>query len=169
MKKLEVLFEKFLFGSRWMLAPFYLGLVVAAGLLLIKFSKEIFRLSAEIMTIEKAELIISVLTLIDISLVANLLFIITYSGYESFVSKMDVDAHEDKPGWMGKVGFGQLKIKLIGSIIAISAIELLKVLMENQFHVDGATDGVQWKIALHVTFVLTGLGFALMDKWADSH
>ena len=164
MKKIEVAFEKFLFASRWFLAPFYLGLVVAAILLLVKFSKEVIRIAGGVMTIEKSDMIISVLTLIDISLVANLLFIITYSGYESFVSKMDVDAHEDKPGWMGKVGFGQLKIKLISSIVAISSIELLKTLMENKAEIEGQGLPVKWQILILLTFVGTGLGFALMDK-----
>ena len=164
MRKIEVAFEKFLFASRWFLAPFYLGLVVAAILLLVKFSKEVIRIAGGVMTIEKSDMIISVLTLIDISLVANLLFIITYSGYESFVSKMDVDAHEDKPGWMGKVGFGQLKIKLISSIVAISSIELLKTLMENKAEIEGQGLPVKWQILILLTFVGTGLGFALMDK-----
>ena len=112
-------------------------------------------------TIDKPELIIAILTLIDISLIANLLVIIIFSAYESFVSKIDVVIDEDKPGWMGKVGFGQLKIKLIGSIVAISSIELLKVFMK-----EGSIDQkeVQLKIAMHLTFVFSGLMMALMDK-----
>ncbi|MDD7984449.1 TIGR00645 family protein [Lentisphaera marina] len=160
LKKVENAFEQFLFASRWLLAPFYLGLVVGLALLLVKFSKEVFHLVTVIGTITKPDLIISVLTLIDISLIANLLVIITFSAYESFVSKIEVAIDEDKPGWMGKVGFGQLKIKLIGSIVAISSIELLKVFMR-----EGAlnSEEVKLKIAMHITFVFSGLLMALMD------
>jgi uncharacterized protein (TIGR00645 family) len=160
LEKIEHAFEKFLFASRWLLAPFYFGLVIALGLLLFKFSKEIYGLVFTVGTIGKSELIIAILTLIDISLIANLLVIIIFSAYESFVSKIDVVIDEDKPGWMGKVGFGQLKIKLIGSIVAISSIELLKVFMK-----EGPIDQneVVLKIAMHVTFVMSGLFMALMD------
>jgi uncharacterized protein (TIGR00645 family) len=160
LKKVENAFEKFLFTSRWLLAPFYVGLVIGLALLLVKFSKEVFHLVSVIGTITKPELIISVLTLIDISLIANLLVIITFSAYESFVSKIDVVIDEDKPGWMGKVGFGQLKIKLIGSIVAISSIELLKVFMREG---DLNPEEVKLKIAMHITFVCSGLLMALMD------
>lgn len=160
LKKVENAFENFLFASRWLLAPFYVGLVVGVALLLVKFTKEVFYLVSVIGSITKSELIISVLTLIDISLIANLLVIITFSAYESFVSKIDVVIDEDKPGWMGKVGFGQLKIKLIGSIVAISSIELLKVFMrEGELN----PEEVGLKIAMHITFVFSGLLMALMD------
>ena len=96
LKKVENAFEQFLFASRWLLAPFYLGLVVGLALLLVKFSKEVFHLVTVIGTITKPDLIISVLTLIDISLIANLLVIITFSAYESFVSKIEVAIDEDK-------------------------------------------------------------------------
>ena len=160
-QKIEHAFEKFLFTSRWLLAPFYFGLVIGLALLLFKFSKEVFYLAMSVGTIDKPELIIAILTLIDISLIANLLVIIIFSAYESFVSKIDVVVDEDKPGWMGKVGFGQLKIKLIGSIVAISSIELLKVFMrEGPLN----SEEVKFKIAMHLTFVFSGLMMALMDK-----
>ena len=160
LEKIEHAFEKFLFASRWLLAPFYLGLVIGLGLLLIKFSKEVYVLATSVTTIGKPELIISILTLIDISLIANLLVIIIFSAYESFVSKIDVVVDEDKPGWMGKVGFGQLKIKLIGSIVAISSIELLKLFMQEEAV---SPQEVKLKIAMHGTFVMSGLLMALMD------
>ena len=106
------------------------------------------------------ELILSVLTLVDVALIANLLIIIIFSGYESFVSKIDIDTHEDKPGWMGKVGFGALKVKVIGSIMAISAIELLKVFVNSGEYV---VEEIQWKVMIHLTFVLSGVLFAVMD------
>ncbi|WDE99076.1 TIGR00645 family protein [Lentisphaera profundi] len=164
LKKVEHAFERFLFASRWLLAPFYIGLVVGLALLLFKFAKEVCHLVTIVGSITKPDLIISVLTLIDISLIANLLVIIIFSAYESFVSKIDVVVDEDKPGWMGKVGFGQLKIKLIGSIVAISSIELLKVFMR-----EGALDPeeVRYKIAMHITFVFSGLMMAIMD-WLSS-
>ena len=161
MKKVERVLENTLFASRWLLAPFYIGLVTALLELMVKFAKELFKVFANIGSIGGNELIISVLTLVDVSLIANLLIIITFSGYESFVSKFDVDTHEDRPGWMGKVGFGAIKVKLIGSIVAISAIELLKVYIAlDQYNQHEIT----WKVLIHITFVISGVLFALMDK-----
>ena len=113
LKEVEKKFESLLFASRWLLAPFYLGLMLGVVLLLVKFFKELFGTFSNVMSISGNDMVLSVLTLVDISLIANLLIIIVFSGYESFVSKIDVVIDEDKPGWMGKVGFGQLKIKLI--------------------------------------------------------
>ncbi|MCH2205959.1 MAG: TIGR00645 family protein [Lentisphaerales bacterium] len=160
LKEVEKKFESLLFASRWLLAPFYLGLMLGVVLLLVKFFKELFGTFSNVMSISGNDMVLSVLTLVDISLIANLLIIIVFSGYESFVSKIDVDSHEDKPGWMGKVGFGSLKVKVMGSIMAISAIELLKTFLHgNTDHKD-----IMWKCIIHMTFVISGVLFAVMDR-----
>lgn len=163
MQKFEHIFEMALFKSRWLLAPFYAGLVFAIIFLLIKFMEEFFHIMTHITTISSEVLTIEVLHLIDLSLMASLLIIIILSGYESFVSKIEVGAHEDKPNWMGKLGFSELKIKLIASIVAISAIDLLTVFLNMQEYTE---DELFWKVLIHVVFVVSGVLFALMDRLA---
>jgi uncharacterized protein (TIGR00645 family) len=171
MKKLETRFEHFLFASRWLMAPVYLGLVVAMLLLLIKFGKEVYVLFAGLPTVSGNELIIGVLSLVDVALIMNLLIIIVFSGYENFVSKMaDLHDHEDRPDWMGYIGFSDLKVKLIGSIVAISGIELLKAFM----HVSQGGAQIEdrhliWMVAIHVTFLFSGLSYVLMDRLGNKH
>lgn len=158
----EHYFEHFLFGSRWILAPVYMGLVAAMLLLLIKFGGELWHLGSQAFTLEESEIIIGVLTLVDVALIMNLLIIIIFSGYENFVSKMeDLHSHRDRPEWMGHISFTDLKIKVIGSIVAISGIELLKSFMnvENLSNRD-----LGWMVGIHLTFVLSGVLYALMDR-----
>ena len=161
LKKIEKRFEKALFASRWLLAPFYFGLMLGVLILLIKFVKSIFGIFLSLGSMSDSDIVISVLTLVDITLLANLLIIIIFSGYESFVSKIELDDHEDRPDWMGKVGFAALKIKLIGSIVAISAIELLVVFVNIEQFTDKQ---IMWKVIIHVTFVISGVLFAVMDR-----
>jgi uncharacterized protein (TIGR00645 family) len=177
MKKLEHALELAIFNSRWLLAPFYFGLVVAVVLLLVKFAQEFLHVIGHIFTASESETILAILTLVDMSLVANLLLIIIFSGYENFVSKIDTGGHEDRPEWMGKVDFSGLKVKLIASIVAISAIELLKAFVRiTSFSGDPlaahswtvADQALAWKVGIHVVLVVSGLLFALMDKVADS-
>lgn len=162
MKKIENAFEHLLFSSRWILAPVYLGLVIALLVMLVKFGKQLWHLVGNLGTATDAEIIIGVLSLIDISLVMSLLIIFIFSSYENFVSKMDdLHGHEDRPEWMGHIGFSDLKIKLIGSIVAISGIELLKAFM----NVDGLSDRhMAWMVGIHLTFVVSGVLYAIMDK-----
>lgn len=160
MKKIEDSFESIMFKSRWLLAPFFIGLLVAIVALLVKFSKELFSLLAGIFINDGQDAIISILTLIDISLIASLLLIIAFSGYENFVSKMNVGNHEDRPAWMGNVSFADLKLKLIGAIVAISAVELLKVFINiHEF----TSEQLAWKVGIHLTFVISGVLFAVTD------
>jgi uncharacterized protein (TIGR00645 family) len=165
MKRLEHILEGLIFNSRWLLAPFYVGLVLALALLMIKFVKEFFHFVPLVFNADGGEVIIGVLTLIDVVMIANLLIIIVFAGYENFVSRIDTDDHVDRPSWMGHVGFSDLKMKLIGSIVAISGIELLKAFM----HVEALTnEQLAWKVGIHTTFVVTGLLFAIGDKIGSS-
>lgn len=162
MKKLENAFEHFLFVSRWLTAPIYLALVMSMVLLLFKALKQLWELASTILVANGSEIIVGVLSIVDISLIMNLLIIIIFSGYENFISKMeDLHDHADRPDWMGQIGFTDLKIKLIGSIVAISGIELLKGFMV----VKDLTDrDLQWMVGIHLTFVLSGVLYAVMDN-----
>jgi uncharacterized protein (TIGR00645 family) len=161
MQQLEHILERFIFASRWLLAPLYVGLVGAMALLLFKFGKEFIALVGVSINQGGPAVIVGVLSLVDIVLVANLLVLIVFAGYENFVSKIDTGGHEDRPDWMGKVDFSDLKMKVIGSIVAISGIELLKGFMNV-----GALSNEQlgWKVGIHLTFVVSGVLFALMDR-----
>lgn len=165
LKKVEHLLEKTIFDSRWLLAPFYLGLVIGIILLFIKFCQELWYMVTNVLIASDADVIVGILILIDISLVASLLLIIIFSGYEIFVSKIDTANHEDRPQWMGKIDFSGLKLKVIGAIVAISAIDLLKSFMDIPKNMnDSDADKLMWKVIIHMTFVFSGLLFAFMDK-----
>lgn len=167
LKPLEKFLESIVFAGRWLLAPMYLGLVGGLLLLLVKFTQEFVHIVQGVFGAEEREVVLSLLTLIDITLVANLLVIVIFSGYENFVSKIDVANHEDRPDWMGKVDFSGLKLKLIGSIVAISAIELLRTFMHVTTpgaHIDGQRIG--WMLAMLATFIISGVLLALMDRLA---
>ncbi|MEI8118824.1 MAG: TIGR00645 family protein [Methylophilaceae bacterium] len=166
---MENFLENMIFRSRWVLAPMYLGLVGGLFILLIKFVQEFSHIVIHILDTTERDAVLSLLALVDITLVANLLIMVIFSGYENFVSKIDVDDHVDKPDWMGKVDYSGLKLKLIGSIVAISAIDLLKAFM----HI--STPGVEhlnnmqmaWMVGIHITLIVSGVLFALMDKIAE--
>jgi len=165
MKKVETTLEHWVFTSRWLLAPFFIGLLLAIIALLIKFVKSLATLAVEMFTLDSDQMIISILTLVDSALIATLLLIIGFSGYENFVSKIGTGDHEDRPAWMGKVGFSDLKIKLIGAIVAISAVELLKAFINvNQF----TWQELSWKVGIHTTFVVSGVLFAVTDRINES-
>lgn len=167
---LETTFERGLFASRWLMAPMYLGLVVSLAILMIVFVKELAYYVPQVFTMTADKGILAILTLIDLSLAANLLLIVLFSGYENFVSKLDIADTEDRPSWMGTVDFSGLKMKLIASIVAISGIHLLKVFMEigksNPEKVV-TPDMMYLMVVIHLTFVVSGVLLALMD-WLTS-
>ncbi|MFL5240147.1 MAG: TIGR00645 family protein [Rhizomicrobium sp.] len=164
----EGLIEKYLeaglFKSRWLLAPFYVGLVVALATLLVVFVREVIATIPQMLTLDAEPIILSVLTLIDLSLAGNLVLIVIFSGYENFVSKINTGDSEDRPDWMGTLDFSGLKMRLIGSMVAISAISLLRAfvgLTEPSTALDERK--LFWLVALHVTFLFSGVMFAFMD------
>lgn len=164
-ERLENGFEGLLFASRWLMAPIYLGLVVALAALAVIFCKELFAELAHAWDDPEQKLIVWILTLIDMSLAGNLLLMVIFAGYENFVSKMDVEGHRDRPHWMGRVDFSNMKLKLVASIIAISVIELLKVFMS--IDTVNKTD-LAWLIGIHITFVISGVLLALMDRLGEA-
>lgn len=160
MKKIESLLEKTIFASRWILAPFYLGLSLSLLVLLYEFIHEIIDFIKIVHSTDIAGVLLFILSLVDISLAGNLLIIVIFSGYENFVSKIDIKNHEDKPDWMGHVDFTDLKIKLISSIVAISGIHLLKIFM-NLNNYD--KEKIILYVVVHLSFVVSGVLLALMD------
>ena len=159
----EKLFEQTLFRSRWIVAPIYLGLVFSLLILLVAFFAKFVKSLPGVMELGTDEAILLVLTFIDIALIANLTLIVIFAGYESFVSKLDMGDHVDRPDWMGQVGFSGLKLKLFASLVAISGIELLKAFMAARTAGE-VPPALPWMIGIHLTFVATSLVTAITGK-----
>lgn len=157
----ERLVEWIIFASRWLLAPIYLGLAASLILLLIQFGKKAIGLVHFAFSSNGNEVIIGILSLIDLSLMGNLLLMVMFAGYENFVSKLDIEGHKDKPDWMGHVGFGDLKLKLLTSIVAISAIHVLEMFMNIGLTSDR---DLAWGVGIHIAFVVSGVLLAIMDR-----
>lgn len=164
MRMAERILERFLFTSRWLLAPFYVGLVIALAGLLYKAFQELFHFVTHLMVATEADVILGVLTLVDLSLTGSLIIIVIFSGYENFVSKIDATEHKDWPEWMGKIDFTGLKLKLLSSIVAISAIQVLKAFMNLQ---NVSDRDLTWYVAIHLTFVGSGVILALTDRISE--
>ena len=158
--------ESVLFASRWLMAPFYLLMVAALGMLLVKFAQESWHIVTHTLVMTESEAVLAVLSLIDITLTGNLLLMVLFAGYENFVSKMDVKDHPDRPEWMGKVDFAGLKLKLIASIVAISGINLLKNFMalDATEMTAGKEQQLFWMVVIHLVFIASGVMLAFMDK-----
>ena len=155
--------ERSLFASRWLMAPFYIGLVVALLVLLLKFVQEIIHFVPHVFISPESDVLLFVLTLIDLSLTGNLLVMVIFAGYENFVSHIDVAEDAHRPTWMGTIDFSGLKIKLIGSIVAISGIHLLKQFM----NVEAVNkEDLKWLLLTHAAFVISGVLLAVMDYYA---
>jgi uncharacterized protein (TIGR00645 family) len=159
--KLATAIERGIFASRWLLAPLYLGLAVSLFLLLLKFAEGLLELALKIDVEDTSKLITGILSLIDLSLVGNLLVMVMFAGYENFVSRFGDVTKGNRPDWMGNVGFGTLKLKLMTSIIAIAAIHMLEDFM-HVAEIDNRELG--WSVGTLLAFVVSGLLLALMDK-----
>jgi uncharacterized protein (TIGR00645 family) len=169
---LEDATEHIIFASRWVLAPVFLGLCVALLAVMVNF---IYRLALAVphfptMTVD--EMATTILSLIDLALLGNLLLIVIFSGYENFVSKINpAQDHEDRPEWMGTLDFSGMKIKIVGSVVAISLVELLQDFIHMaEMNADGIAVDPKfelWRVVLHLTFVVSGTLFAVMDLIAE--
>ncbi len=157
---MERLIENLMYRSRWLLAPIYLGLSVAVFALGIKFFLELAHLLSDIMVLKEAEMILIVLSLIDMAMVGGLLVMVMMSGYENFVSALDIDEGQEKLSWLGKMDSGSLKNKIAASIVAISSIHLLKIFMDAQ---SVANDKLLWYVIIHLTFVLSAAVMGYLD------
>ena len=166
MKAIEKAIEQFIFFSRWFQLPVYLGLIVATILYAFKFMQELWHLLSDFSVMNESTIMLSVLGLIDISMVVNLLVIVFIGGYSTFVSKIDFDNHEDKPDWLSKVNASSLKIKLIISLVSISGVHLLKTFID--IHNIPLQDALL-QIGIHMVFILSALLLAYTDKIMHSY
>ncbi|MCS7266934.1 MAG: TIGR00645 family protein [Geminicoccaceae bacterium] len=157
---MEKQLERLIFASRWLMAPFYVGLVAALALLLVKFVQELVHYLPGVLAMKESDLVLAVLALVDLTLVGSLVLMVIFSGYENFVSKIDAGSAAERPDWMGKLDFSGLKLKLVASIVAISAIHLLKAFM----NVSAVSkEDIFWLVVVHMAFVVSGVLLALMD------
>lgn len=159
--KTEKWLENIMYSARWLLAPIYLGLSLALLMLTVKFFQEIFHTIPHILETGESDLVLLILGLIDLSLVGGLLVMVMFSGYENFVSTIDIHDGKEKLDWLGTMDAGTLKLKVASSIVAISSIHLLRVFMELQ-QIDN--DKLLWYVVLHLTFVLSACAMGFLDK-----
>ena len=158
---MERFIERLMYSARWIMAPIYLGLSFALLALGVKFFQEVFHILSMIFTIPEVDLVLIVLSLIDISLVGGLIVMVMYSGYENFVSRLDLGDHDDKLSWLGKLDASSLKNKVAASIVAISSIHLLKIFMNIQ---NTPNDKIKWYLLVHITFVASAFAMGYLDK-----
>ena len=158
---LERAIENVLYTSRWILAPIYLGLSAGLVLLGIKFFEEVLHALPSVLTYKETDLVLLILSLVDMALVGGLLVMVMLSGYENFISSIDIKDGKEKLAWLGKLDSGSLKQKVAASIVAISSIHLLQAFMNAQRI---SNDKLMWYVIIHLTFVLSALGMAYVDK-----
>jgi uncharacterized protein (TIGR00645 family) len=153
----------FIFLSRWLQAPLYIGLIVAQGVYVYHFLKELLHLVEKAPTIEETTIMMTVLGLVDVVMIANLLVMVIVGGYETFVSRLNLEGHPDQPEWLSHVNAGVLKVKLATALIGISSVNLLKTFIEvgTKPMPDNA---IMWQVVLHITFVLSALLLAVTDR-----
>ena len=162
---IEKTIERLLFASRWLLAPLYLGLSIALLALGVKFFQEAIHVLTHIIELTEADLVLTVLAMIDIVLVGSLIVMVMFSGYENFVSRIDLETSGDTPAWLSKLDSGTLKLKVAASIVAISSIHLLKIFMNAQ---QVPNDKILWYVVLHLTFVVSAVLLGVLDRMAFS-
>lgn len=164
---MEVFFERLMYAARWLLAPIYIGLSFALLALAVKFFQEVFHVLPHILELSEADLILGILSLIDMGLVGGLIVMVMFSGYENFVSSLNIDEKTEKLEWLGKMDAGSLKNKVAASIVAISSIHLLRVFMDLQ---QIPSEKLLWYVVIHLTFVLSALVMARIDLMhRDAH
>ncbi len=153
--------EVFIFWSRWLQAPLYLGLIVAQGVYVFQFMHELAHLVTKAGTLTESEIMLIVLGLIDVVMIANLLIMVIIGGYETFVSRLDLEGHPDQPEWLSHVNAGVLKVKLAIALISISSIHLLRTFI-NAAHVEDRVIVAQ--VAIHIAFLFSAIAIAYTDK-----
>jgi uncharacterized protein (TIGR00645 family) len=170
LKKFESFFEGFIFWSRWVQAPLYAGLVLGAFLYLTKFFQELYHTFEQTLMLSEIDMMLKILSLVDISMVMNLVIMVTIGGYSIFTSRIDVDMHEDKPLWLEGLDAGQLKIKLATSLASISGVQLLKTFIDYREEEQKAgTEGIIIEIVIHMVFILSALLLSQTEKITHSY
>jgi uncharacterized protein (TIGR00645 family) len=162
------LLASFIFGSRWLQVPLYLGLIAAQCVYVVLFVKELWHLMMHATSFTEQQIMLLVLALIDVVMISNLLVMVIVGGYETFVSRLRLQGHPDQPEWLDHVNASVLKIKLAMAIIGISSIHLLKTFIEaGNIGMQGAKfteAGVMWQTIIHITFILSAVGIAWVDR-----
>jgi uncharacterized protein (TIGR00645 family) len=157
-----------IFGSRWLQLPLYLGLIVAQCVYIVLFLKELWHLTSHALDFTEQEIMMSVLALIDVVMISNLLVMVIVGGYETFVSRLDLQGHPDEPEWLSHVNASVLKIKLAMAIIGISSIHLLRTFIEasnlGSERTTYTETGVMWQMLIHLTFIVSAIGIAYVEK-----
>jgi uncharacterized protein (TIGR00645 family) len=150
-----------IFMSRWLQVPLYLGLIVAQGIYVFLFLKEVWHLLSHAASLDEISVMLAVLGLIDVVMISNLLIMVIVGGYETFVSRLGVEGHPDEPEWLDHVNAGVLKVKLSMALISISSIHLLKTFINPDQH---TTHAIMWQVAIHVSFLVSALVMAWVDR-----
>lgn len=161
MERWIALLKGFIFWSRWLQAPLYVGLIAAQGVYVYQFMLELVHLVSKAGNLSDTEIMLIVLGLIDVVMIANLLIMVIIGGYETFVSRLDLEQHRDQPEWLSHVSAGVLKVKLATALIGISAIHLLKTFI-NAEHIP--EKAIMWQVIIHMTFVISAMAMAYTDK-----
>ena len=160
-EKMRYTLERLMYASRWLLAPIYIGLSLALLALFIKFFQELYHFMPLILDLGESQLLLKLLSLIDLTLVGSLIVIVMFSGYENFVSPMNIGETTEKMDWLGTHDYGSLKMKIATSLVAISSIHLLEIFMNIETI---ANDKIQWYVLIHLTFVISALMMGYLDK-----
>ena len=158
---MERFLENAMYASRWLLAPVYFGLSLGLIALTIKFFREIFHILPHIFSVSESDMILTLLSLVDMTLVGGLLVMVMFSGYENFVSQLDINEGKEKLSWLGKMDATSLKNKVAASIVAISSIHLLRVFMDAKNVPDNK---LMWYVIIHLTFVLSAFVMGYLDR-----
>lgn len=153
--------ESLIFASRWLQAPLYLGLIIAQGVYVYQFMLELVHLVTKIGSLGETDIMLIVLGLIDVVMIANLLIMVIVGGYETFVSRLDLESHPDQPEWLSHVNASVLKVKLAMALIGISSIDLLRTFI-NAAQLEDRV--IMWRVAIHVTFLVSALALAYTDR-----
>jgi len=161
MKRIELVIEKVVFFSRWLQAPIYLGLIIGSVLFSIKFFEELVHLFADFGGLSHSKMMLALLGLVDASMVINLMIVVIIGGYWTFVSKIDLEDHEDKPDWLVKINANTLKIKLVVSLVSISGVHLLETFIASR---DLEIQDIVVQISIHMVFVVSALLLAVTDR-----
>jgi len=163
---MERLIEKILYNSRRLLVPIYFGLIALLVMLTVNFLVDLVGLVPQVLEWTEKEAILATLTLVDLALVASLVIMVIISGYENFISKIDIETGEERLSWLGKLDSGTLKLKIASSIVAISSIHLLKAFMSIR---EIPNDKLLWLVIIHITFVVSALLMAIIERYLLIH
>ena len=158
---MEKTIERLLFASRWLLAPIYLGMSLALVALGIKFFSELYHLLSHVVAMAEQDVVLMLLAMVDLVLVGSLIIMVMFSGYENFVSRLDVEEGTEKLGWLGKLDANSLKLKVASSIVAISSIHLLRAFMNAK---QTESETLMWYVIIHLTFVVSAVMMGVLDR-----